>query len=115
TASHPSVPASRGFHPRSTYITLASTRVHKQLRRDLGDFIFLGPDPARSGVRIRSMTWGGARPNAGRPAHGPVPSEPHKRRPVLSPHHPVRVTARIAGALRALTRRHVYRALHRAL
>jgi hypothetical protein len=47
------------------------------------------------------MSWGGAREGAGRPASGPVPSEPHKTRPPLSPRHPVHVTARIARNARA--------------
>ncbi|HEY5924989.1 MAG TPA: hypothetical protein VIV11_25080 [Kofleriaceae bacterium] len=42
--------------------------------------------------------WGGARAGAGRPASGPVPSEPHKTRPTLSPRHPVHVTARLVRA-----------------
>jgi hypothetical protein len=50
-------------------------------------------------------TWGGSRPGAGRPARGPVPSEPHKRRPELSPHHPVHVIARWTPAIRRLRRR----------
>lgn len=62
------------------------------------------------------MKWGGARPGAGRPASGPVPSEPHKRRPLLSPRHPVHVTSRLLRASwRALPRGDTYRALRRAL
>lgn len=62
------------------------------------------------------MKWGGARQGAGRPASGPVPSEPHKRRPLLSPRHPVHVTSRLLRASRrALPRSAAYRALRRAL
>ncbi len=42
------------------------------------------------------MSWGGARVGAGRPARGPVPSEPHKTRPALAARHPVHVIARFA-------------------
>jgi hypothetical protein len=62
------------------------------------------------------MSWGGAREGAGRPARGPVPSEPHKTRPHLSPRHPVHVTARmLASTRRALANRTLYRLLDRAL
>jgi len=61
------------------------------------------------------MNWGGARTGAGRPAKGPIPSEPHKRRPRLSARHPVRVTARLSRALHHLYSRDVYRALRRAV
>lgn len=61
------------------------------------------------------MNWGGARHGAGRPAKGPIPSEPHKRRPHLSSRHPVRVTARLTPSLRDLFRRDIYRALRRAI
>ena len=63
--------------------------------------------------------WGGARRGAGRPARGPIASEPHKRRPLLSPRHPVHVTARFAHTDRAyssqLARGTTYRVLRRAL
>jgi hypothetical protein len=78
---------------------------------DLGDFIFVV-------YGSRSMSWGGARTGAGRPARGPVPSEPHKTRPLLSARHPVHVTARLLPLScpdRALRRRDAYRALRRAL
>jgi hypothetical protein len=59
---------------------------------------------------------GGAREGAGRPASGPVPSEPHKTRPRLAPNHPVHVTARFSRTKRAaLTQRSAYRSLNRAL
>lgn len=61
------------------------------------------------------MSRGGAREGAGRPASGPVPSEPHKTRPHLSPRHPVHVTARMRPRTRAVTQRAAYRLLHRAL
>jgi hypothetical protein len=62
------------------------------------------------------MSWGGARHGAGRPAAGPVPSEPHKTRPTLSPRHPIHVTARLVRAKhRVLGRRSTYQALNRAL
>ncbi len=45
-----------------------------------------------------------------------MPSEPHKRRPLLSPRHPVHVTSRLLRASRrALPRGDTYRALRRAL
>jgi hypothetical protein len=62
------------------------------------------------------MTWGGARQGAGRPASGPVPSEPHKTRPPLSDRHPVHVTARLLRTTRrALSLRSTYQHLNRAL
>ena len=51
-------------------------------------------------MRSESNRWGGARANAGRPAFGPIASEPHKQRPALSPHHPVLVVARLADSVR---------------
>lgn len=59
------------------------------------------------------MSWGGARAGAGRPANGPVPSEPHKTRPRLSPRHPVHVSARVVRF--ASARATAYKALRRAL
>lgn len=62
------------------------------------------------------MNWGGARANAGRPAKGPVPSEPHKTRPVLAARHPVHVRSRLAqGLRRRLPRGRAYQALRRAI
>lgn len=62
------------------------------------------------------MSRGGARPGAGRPARGPVPSEPHKTRPALSARHPVHVIARVAAASRRrVPRRTAYQLLRRAL
>ncbi len=66
-------------------------------------------DPTRS-----RSTWGGARAGAGRPARGPIASEPHHARPRLSRHHPVHVVARVAPGL-ALAGRDAYRAIRRAL
>src|SRR5262245_10347711 len=60
------------------------------------------------------MSWGGARIGAGRRAKGPRPSEPHKRRPYLSAHQPIHVTARITREL-ALSRGDRYRRLQRPL
>jgi REP element-mobilizing transposase RayT len=62
----------------------------------------------------RSMRWGGARAGAGRPAKGPIPSEPHRQRPHLAARHPVHVTARTERALSAIRRRRTYAALRRA-
>ena len=66
-------------------------------------------------ARARSRGWGGARANAGRPARGPIASEPHKRRPALAPHQPVHVTARVVRAAAPLRRRDAYAAVRRAL
>lgn len=63
----------------------------------------------------RPHGWGGARVNAGRPARGPVPSEPHQRRPPLAPHQPVHVIARVVRAATPLRRRDAYAAIRRAL
>lgn len=63
----------------------------------------------------RTSTWGGARANAGRPVRGPIASEPHKRRPALSPRHAVHVTARVVPAAAPLSRRVAYAAIRRAL
>jgi putative transposase len=76
--------------------------------RDLGDFIFVVYGSQR-------MTWGGARAGAGRPAKGPRPSEPHKRRPAVTSRHPVHVTSRVVAGLGTLRTRAAYRALRRAL
>lgn len=61
------------------------------------------------------MKWGGARAGAGRPAKGPIPSEPHKTRPVLAARYPVHVTSRVTQAVRGVRKRHTYVALRRAL
>jgi hypothetical protein len=58
---------------------------------------------------------GGARPGAGRPARGPVPSEPHQVRPGVSPRHPVQITARVVPAVGRLRRRQAYAAIRRAV
>jgi hypothetical protein len=63
---------------------------------------------------MRSDRWGGARANAGRPARGPIASEPHKRRPALASHHAVHVTARVVRAATPLRRRDAYAAVRRA-
>jgi hypothetical protein len=61
-------------------------------------------------------SWGGARAGAGRRAGGPIASEPHRVRPALSHHHPVRVTARFVRGVSARARRRLaYRAVRRAI
>lgn len=60
-------------------------------------------------------SWGGAREGAGRPARGPIASEPHKTRPALAARHPVHVRARIVPAAGSLRRRSAYAALRRAV
>ena len=60
-------------------------------------------------------TWGGARAGAGRPAKGPIASEPHQARPHLAPRHPVHVTARVVRGIGGLRHRRAYRAIERAL
>ena len=60
------------------------------------------------------MKWGGARVGAGRPAKGPIPSEPHKARPHLAARHPVHITSRIDRELSAVRVRRTYAALRRA-
>ncbi|HEY3803820.1 MAG TPA: hypothetical protein VGL61_14495 [Kofleriaceae bacterium] len=60
-------------------------------------------------------TWGGARAGAGRPAMHAIASEPHKRRPVVSPRHPVHVVARVVPQLRAFGSRRTWRAVERAV
>ena len=72
--------------------------------------------PPSSSPRTRShASWGGARAGAGRPARGPIASEPHKTRPTLAPRHPVHVRARILPAVGSLRRRSAYAALRRAV
>jgi hypothetical protein len=68
-----------------------------------------------SALRIAPVTtssWGGARAGAGRPAKHAIASEPHKRRPALSPRHPVHVIARVVPRLGS---RRTWRAIDRAL
>ncbi|MDB4955967.1 MAG: hypothetical protein JWO36_3536 [Myxococcales bacterium] len=62
-----------------------------------------------------AMTWGGAREGAGRRARGPIASEPHRRRPMISARFPVHITARVVPALRGLARRMSYRAIRGAI
>ena len=59
--------------------------------------------------------WGGKRAGAGRPKRGAIASEPHQRRPLLSPHQPIHVIARVVRGAGALHDRHARRALARAL
>lgn len=70
------------------------------------------PRPTRG---IARSTRGGARPGAGRPARGPIASEPHKPRPILAARHPVQITARVVPAVRQLRRRRSYGAIRRAI
>jgi hypothetical protein len=72
-------------------------------------------DPSARRKRRRSSNWGGARPGAGRPAKGPIPSEPHTRRPPVAPQHPVHITARLDAALARLPAPRADLALRRAL
>ncbi len=62
-----------------------------------------------------TASGGGARAGAGRPAKGPIASEPHKVRAALSRHHPVHVIARVVPAIRRLGARDAHRAIQRAL
>lgn len=66
-------------------------------------------------MREARSRWGGARAGAGRPARGPIASEPHKTRPALSPRHPVHVRSRVTQTIQRLPTRLVYRALRRAI
>jgi REP element-mobilizing transposase RayT len=66
-------------------------------------------------MRSASKHWGGARANAGRPARGPIASEPHQRRPPLAAHQPVHVIVRVVRATTPLRRRDAYAAVRRAL
>lgn len=66
-------------------------------------------------TRRPARTWGGARTGAGRPARGPIASEPHRARPPVSAHFPVHVTARVVPAAAGLHRGRAYRAIRRAL
>lgn len=71
--------------------------------------------PGRAPGRARTRAWGGAREGAGRPARGPIPSEPHKMRPHLAGRrHPVHVIARVEPGARS-PRGVTYRSLRRAL
>jgi len=56
-------------------------------------------------------SWGGARPNAGRPARGPIASSPHRPRPALARSTPLLIVARTLPRLRG---RATWAALHRA-
>jgi hypothetical protein len=59
--------------------------------------------------------WGGRRAGAGRPKRGAIASEPHQRRPLLSPRQPVHVIARVVRGAGALHDRAARRAIERAL
>lgn len=62
-----------------------------------------------------AMTWGGAREGAGRRARGPIASEPHRTRPIVSARFPILITSRVVPAMRGLRRRDSYRAIRRAI
>ena len=67
-------------------------------------------------AQVRGMnSWGGARTGAGRPARGPIVSEPHTTRPALAARHPVHVRARFVRGIRRVPRHRAYAALHRAI
>jgi hypothetical protein len=97
-------------------------------RRDLGEFNFAMSPPratdraamtgggptSQTSKRVRNARWGGARAGAGRPARGPIASEPHQRRPACSPRSPIHVTARAATGVRKLASRAGWRAVRRA-
>jgi hypothetical protein len=83
--------------------------------RDLGDFIFRDEAVTRYGSRPVKSSWGGARSGAGRPAQHAIASEPHKRRPSLSPRYPVHVVARVGAGIRGFGSRRSWRAIRRAV
>ena len=58
---------------------------------------------------------GGARNNAGRPRTGKCRDAPHRRRPPLSPRHPVHVVLRARAGFPRLREGRFYRALRRVL
>ena len=73
---------------------------------------------ARANARQRSFefrTWGGKRAGAGRPPKGKRSSERHKKRPVHKAAHPIHVSLRVVPAVGRLRKRHIYRALQRAM
>jgi hypothetical protein len=83
--------------------------------RDLGDFIFRDEAVTRYGSPPVKSSWGGARAGAGRPAQHAIASEPHKRRPSLSPRYPVHVVARVGAGIRGFGSRRSWRAIRRAV
>jgi len=64
---------------------------------------------------LEFRTWGGKRAGAGRPPKGPRSSERHKKRSALKAQHPVHVTLRVVPAVGRLRKRHIYRAIQRAM
>ena len=70
---------------------------------------------AAQNLARRTASHGGARVGAGRPARGPIASEPHQIRPTLSARHPVRITARVVRAVGKLRQRRAYQAIRRAV
>lgn len=65
-------------------------------------------------VQQELFRHGGKRRGAGRPAKGPRPSQPHKRRTRFRPTEPVHVTLRVADHVQSLRRRDLYQALRSA-
>ncbi|MGE0868744.1 MAG: hypothetical protein AB7P03_09285 [Kofleriaceae bacterium] len=63
----------------------------------------------RSRSPLRS--WGGARQGAGRPASGPIASEPHKPRPSLVGGYPIHIVARVVPAVGSLVAARARRAI----
>jgi putative transposase len=66
-------------------------------------------------VQQELFRHGGARPGAGRPKRGERASERHMKRPPLSKHDVVHVVIRAVREVGFLRRRHMYKAVRRAL
>lgn len=66
-------------------------------------------------MAVGSSSWGGARRGAGRPARGPIASEPHQTRPELGPLRPIHIRARLTRGLASVATRRAYQALRRAV
>jgi len=72
--------------------------------------------PSRGRIaRAPRSRWGGTRVGAGRPARGPRASEPHKRRPSITPNRPIHVIAHLAAAIARIDRARARTALDRAI
>jgi len=65
------------------------------------------------GTKAKSKV-GGKRRGAGRPAKGPRPSSPHRKRPVLDAKYPVHVVLRVAGLVATLRGFDIYHAIRKA-
>ena len=59
-------------------------------------------------------TRGGKRRRAGRPAKGPRPSSPHRKRPTLEARNPVHVVLRVAALVATLRGFDIYHAIRKA-